>query len=305
MSLFDRVQQFFTKPQEEASPSVEQIHEQPQPKQQIHETVIDEDMTSGSMFPGSIESIEESVVHHSPQNVYNLIMASNTHSDQILNELRASYDLTTTFNENEEMARDAVIGGGIEVLSEDASQIDERTGRVVNVESTDPELKTFLEDFLENNVDIASRIWTWTFDVVKHGDLKLRRREYYISSQADRIKSVYYEEVINPYKVTRIEYLGKVLGYRDEDLDEGHITFEKPEAFVHFLSSKNSHKEKVKLTYRNEDGEIEQVTCYKVHGVSMVDNARYLYRIVNLLDNMLVLARVARSTQYNLVKVEV
>lgn len=272
----------------------------------VYETHIDEDLVNSELLNGgTIQSITESVVHKSPENLLAMLSDTSFDSDKLLTQLRDTFNLDTTYAENEEMSRDSVVGGAMETIADDASQTDERTQKVISVESTDENLEKFLQDFLDNNVNISNRIWSWVFEIVKHGDFKLRRCEYYLGTKQDGVKSVYYEDVINPYKVSRIEYLGNVLGYKDEDRHEGSVSFEKPEAFVHFMSVKNSKKEKIKLTYKNENDQLEEVTCYKVYGTSIVDNARYIFRIVNLLDNMMILARVARSTQYNIIKVEV
>ena len=183
-------------------------------------------------------------------------------------------------------------------------------------------MKKFLEDFLTNNIKIDDRVWSWAYEIVKHGDFKLRRREYYAGSANSGIKSVYYEDVINPYLVSRIEYMGNILGYEDEDYlfdrgsygEAGQFTsgtvggsakFEKSDEFVHFISSKLSKREKIKLNVRKSDNTQEEVTCYRVVGTSIVDSARTMFRINALIDNILVLSRIARSTQFNLVKIEV
>ena len=173
-----------------------------------------------------------------------------------------------------------------------------------------------------NNIKIDDRVWSWAYEIVKHGDFKLRRREYYAGSANSGIKSVYYEDVINPYLVSRIEYMGNVLGYEDEDYlfdsgsyqDAGQFSsdtmggsakFEKSDEFVHFISSKLSKREKIKLNVRKSDNTQEEVTCYRVVGTSIVDSARTMFRVNALIDNILVLSRIARSTQFNLVKIEV
>jgi hypothetical protein len=107
--------------------------------------------------------------------------------------------------------------------------------------------------------------------------------------------------------------MGTILGYLDEEeastlnssYKAGSGVLENSSAFIHFINSKLPNRKKVKLKIKNEDGTPGEVTCFKVAGVSLVDNARYIYRIVNLLDNMLIMSRVARSTQYNVVKIEV
>lgn len=277
----------------------------------IREVTITED-NKGNDLLGDIQSITESSdVSISPTNLTNLIDGESDafRTSQILTGLRSiSANSDEIFMENEEMSRDAIVGAAMEIIADDSCQVDERRGKAVVIESDDEKLARFLNDFLENTVDVEDRIWTWAFEIVKHGDLKLRRREYYVGSVNSGYKNVYYEDVLNPYKVIRIEYMGKVLGYEDFDLEDTENTaaFQRPEEFVHFISSKLSRKEKVKVRVKDpESGELEDVTCYKVLGTSLVDNVRYIYRIINMLDNMLILSRLARSTQYNLVKVEV
>lgn len=273
----------------------------------VQEVVIDEDNSGDDLLYGQVQSIQEAAVTpHSPESLAGLLNSDGIKAEQILGELKANYSADDIYQENEEMARDSVIGSAMEVMVDDACQVDEKTKLIVTVESEDEGLKKFLQEFLEHNVNIEERIWGWALEYVKHGDFKLRRREYYVGNPENHIKNVYYEDVIQPYRVTRYEYMGKVLGYRDEDFDENKVTFEKPDTFVHFLSSKLSTREKVKIRVRNElMDKIDEVTCFKVRGTSLVDNSRYIFRIVNLLDNMLILSRVARSTQYNIVKVEV
>ena len=304
--------------QENIIDGLDQVSDKVSNRQIISETKILEDNHVSGLIDGEIQSINESVTSISPDNLSNMLDSDSIDSKQFISSLKASYGLNDTFQENEEMSKDSVIGSVMEIIADDSCQIDERTGYAVNVESSDPDLQKFLQDFLVNNVDVEDRLWTWTYEVVKHGDFKLRRREYYADSNSSGIKNVYYEDVLNPYLVSRIEYMGNVVGFEDEDFDDtlgtdyksggytsGVAHFEKSDEFVHFISSKLSRKEKVRLTFKNSNNDLESVICFRVVGTSIVDNARYVFRIVNMVDNMLVLSRVARSTQYNLVKVEV
>lgn len=272
----------------------------------------------GSIIQGQIDSITESKTSYSPDTLSKMLGDDSVTADQLLGGIRSDFDLNETFQENEEMSKDSVIGSVMEIITDDVCQRDERTNHVVDVESDDEGLQRFLEDFLLNNVKVEDRVWSWAFEVVKHGDFKLRRREYYAGSSKTGIKNVYYEDVLNPYRVSRIEYMGNVIGYEDEDIDflddsktsysgtfSGSAKFERSDEFVHFISSKMSKRYKIKLSVKGDDNKLENIVCYKIVGTSIVDNARFIYRIINMLDNMLILSRVARSTQYNLVKVEV
>lgn len=298
----------------------------------IREVKIVEDNRGNTFFDGNIESIHSKSINEgvslSPSNLQQLLGTDDNNTlGQIIDGIRGDYSLNEIFLENEEMSRDSVIGSAMEIIADDSCTPDETTNRVVMVESTDEGLKKFIEDFLYNNIKIDDRIWSWSYEIVKHGDFKLRRREYYAGSMNSGIKSVYYEDVINPYLVSRIEYMGNILGYEDEDYlfdsgsyrDAGQFSggvgdstsvsgsakFEKSDEFVHFISSKLSKREKIKLNVRKSDNTQEEVTCYRVVGTSVVDSARTMFRINALIDNILVLSRIARSTQFNLVKVEV
>lgn len=297
----------------------------------IREVKIVEDGRVGSFFDGSIESIHskqsinEGKVNLSPSNLQQLLGNDDTNAlGQVIDGIRGDYSLSDIFLENEEMSKDSVIGAAMEILADDSCTVDETTHFAIMVDSTDEGLKKFIEDFLRNNINIEDRLWSWAYEIVKHGDFKLRRREYYAGSEKSGIKSVYYEDVINPYLVSRIEYMGNVLGYEDEDYafesgsyqDAGQFStvgsgisgsarFEKSDEFVHFISSKLSKREKIKLNVKKADNTREEVTCYRVVGTSIVDSARTMFRINALIDNILVLSRIARSTQFNIVKVEV
>ena len=285
------------------------IQESGSSDREMREISISEDKRAGSygMLNGDIQSITEASISRSPDAITKMIDSNEIKAEQLITELKSDYNLDATFKENEEMSRDSIVGSAMELVTDDVCQVNEKYKVIVHVDSPDAGLGKFLQEFLEKNVNIEDRIWEWTYEVVKHGDFKLRRREFNTGTKekGTTVKDVYYENVLEPYKVSRIEYMGKVLGYVDSEEDEGKPTFEKPESFVHFLNSKLPRREKVKVKVKASDGKMEEVTCNKVHGVSVMDNARYIYRIVNLLDNMLIMSRVARSTQYNVVKIEV
>lgn len=299
-------------------------------RERIIETTITEDKRSDieRNILGDIESIRsispvnEGTLSYSPSSLSSILTdGENSTITQLLGTMFTDMGLNEIFQENEEMARDSLVGSAMEIISDDACQKDEKYNAVVYVESADTDLKKFLEDFLRDNIDIENRIWTWTFEVVKHGDFKLRRREYFAGNDR-KLKNVYYEDVLNPYSVSRIEYMGNVLGYEDADssfntsIIHGNAgvasstsmsaKFESSDKFVHFMNSKLSKRIRADIRVKNPETEdTEVVTCFKVVGTSIVDNARHIFRVMSMLDNMLILSRIARSTQYNLVKIEV
>jgi hypothetical protein len=270
----------------------------------IYESSILDNANSYMLGDKEVVGIKESVVNASPVNIRKMIESNDIKLGSLLDSLKTDFSVEETFRENEDMAKDTIVGSAMELMADDCCMIQPAYNRIVRIESKNKKLEEFLNTFLDKNVDIETRIWEWAFEIVKHGDFKLRRMEYETSKGK---KNVYYENVMEGYKVSRIEYLGTVLGFLDEESEDkkGKPTLESKDTFIHFLSRKLPNRKKVEIKVRDKEGNLKDVTCYKVWGSSLVDNARYIYRVVNLLDNMLVMSRIARSTQYNLVKVEV
>ena len=104
--------------------------------------------------------------------IENNFIVGRKNKDKIISELISKINI-------DEKEANKIYSSAMEIIADDACQRDERTNHVVDIESDDESLQRFLQDFLTNNVNIEDRIWGWTFEVVKHGDLKLRRREYY------------------------------------------------------------------------------------------------------------------------------
>lgn len=272
-------------------------------KENINNTIdriISDNSQNEMLNESTVIGISEAVINNSPADIKKMIDSNEIKMGSLIDTLKSDYSAAETHREDEEMAKDTIIGSAMELMTDDCCMIDTTHNRIVFIESENKKLAEFLNTFLEKNIDIENRVWEWCFEIIKHGDFKLRRREYRTSGS----KSVYYENVLENYKVSRIEYMGTILGFIDEE-DGGTGILENKDVFVHFINSKLPNRKKVKLKVKNPDGTPGEIACFKVAGVSLVDNARYIYRIVNLLDNMLIMSRVARSTQYNVVKIEV
>lgn len=279
------------------------------------------DSRESSYFGGYVSGVSEEFINRSLSKIRDVFTdgeIDKTKIDGILSMLKMDTDDADTFKENLEMLKDPIIGAVLEMVADDCSVKNPITDSIVSVQSDDAGLQTFLNDFLEKNFKVNLRHWELAHNMATHGDLKLRRQVY---SDSDGVKGVYYELVLNPYSVSRIEYLGQVLGYIDEEDSESKSMLRDADAFVHFFNTKLMNKKAVELKI-TETGEEDidfnnlpnpdiqdipkkLVKAVKVRGTSLVDTARYVFRIVRLLDDILITTRIARSSQFNLVKVEV
>lgn len=295
---------------------------------------INEDNSNFSM--GQIQGITEDVLYHSPQDILKFLESNEIDMRKFLESLRQDYTAADNYKENEEMAKDSIVGSAMEMMADDSCLRSPTTGKLVSIESDNASLAEFLNGFLKDSIRIESRLWEWAYEIVKHGDFKLRRREYITN---DGQNGVYYENEMEGYKVSRIEYLGEILGFLDES-EGDQKSLEPPDSFVHFMSTKLPKKSKIKVKIKqaginNADDAVNkskgngsgvtdisksttakdskkeekelarEITCYKVSGSCLVDNARFIFRVIRLLDDMLIMSRVARSTQFNIIKVEV
>lgn len=309
------------------SRDLEEMYYPKEPEEVVEEsptTIVTEVSEDNSRFMSgvSVTSITEEGIYASPADIRKVLDTNELDMRKLIDSMKQEYSVAETYKENEEMSKDAIVGSAMELMTDDSCMRHPVTKKIISIESEDAGLAEFLNTFLIENVKIDKRIWTWGYEIVKHGDLKLRRREYVTEN---KVKGVYYEDIMEGWKVSRIEYLGEVLGYLDEDEGKGN-KLESPDAIIHFLSTKLSRKKKVKVKISkkgmdnineaediNKDGQpmnkddyyMDEISCYKVSGTCLVDNARYIFRVVKLLDDMLLMARITRATQFNIVKVEV
>lgn len=104
-----------------------------------------------------------SVVQMEKYNVWDLVSK--------LRDLNDNYKYR--YQEYEMMAEEAIIQSAIELYADDATQVDTKTERIVNIMSDDQTLQNDLNAFLES-VHIESSIWNWAYSVAQYGDYFLR-----------------------------------------------------------------------------------------------------------------------------------
>lgn len=226
-------------------------------------------------------------------------------------------DRVNKYRDYQEMTSDPLIRSAMELMCDDATQFDEETNHVAWVTSANKELELELNLFLHNVVDVDTRAWSWAFDIVKYGETFLRT---YITN--DGLKSEWiFEQIPDPQRVSHIIEYNKEVGYvYDEPVSNTSLAEEfpmsvsnynqdqklsqvlyPPEEFVHFISDRSNNRAIISMNVPNDDPRKYKI----VYGTSFIEGARSAYQVVRLLEDVMVLARVARSTFYRLVKVEV
>lgn len=208
-----------------------------------------------------------------------------------------SNDRLSRIKDYREMLKDGVTLSAVELISEDASLIDSDTGLSAWVESSDnPDFASMATDFLKNRLRINDIIYPMAFNIVAFGECFLNtnysnedyRKEYSVGD---------FFTISEPEDVLHIYRFGVPLGYlyRPQNDDKTLSNDDKllPErSYIHFISDR-----------ANKD--MISNDSYVQYGASFLEAARPYYKQRQLLDDLLILARLTRSSFYRLFSIDV
>lgn len=217
--------------------------------------------------------------------------------NNIISSLRAlSNDRLSKIKDYREMLKDGVTLSAVELISEDASLIDQDTGLAAWVESADnPDFAEMMTSFLKNKFKINDIIYPLAFNIVTFGECYVNtnysnieyRKEY---SVGDYFTMAEPEDVVHIYKY------GVPLGYLVSSTKDASNTDKLlPErSYIHFISDRANRE------YIDASSD-----SYIQYGSSFLEAARQYYKQRQLLDDLLILARLTRSSFYRLFSVDV
>lgn len=230
---------------------------------------------------------------------------------KIINNLRdTNNSYKDKYAEYEEMSRDDIIGSALELYADDSTQMDTDTSRRITVVSKSVNLRKDIEAFLES-INADSRIWDWAFQTSTYGD-------FYLKVVRDaKGKILYLEEEDDPSSLLDLHYMGVRVNYAREVPEEERSTqtirnnqleyeFYKPDDYVHFMIRSTDKSDKFYVEVTDPSTDKMEVRKYKVvRGTSMIDKARTSHRILTLLEDSLLAARIAKAEYFRIYNVEV
>lgn len=211
-------------------------------------------------------------------------------------------DRSGEIDEFKEMLKDGVTLAAVNLIVEDATQIDLDNNMVAWVTSIDnPEFAKSMNDFLLNNFQVNDVIYSIAYNVVAFGECFVKTHYEDVDGYLKYFHLGDYFMLEDIKNVAHLFKYGVPLGYVRRLKDNGGYSFVKdqilPEkSYIHFINDKGN---KELLTEGDEDG------LYVAYGSSLLEGAKYYYKQRQLLDDLILLARLTRSSKYNLFKVEV
>ena len=168
----------------------------------------------------------------------------------------------------------------------------------------DQKLQEYLNDFLENQVNADDVCWPIGYSIVLHGESLLRTFAHHQGFVRDQQVSGSYFEVTSGKDIGHVYKYGKSVGYyvrKDKNLEiEGQDMLYPDDEFVHFIADRGYRREAIEVESVDGDGN-KVVREYLVHyGTSFLEAGRSAYKTMNLIENVLLMARLAKSQYYRL-----
>lgn len=218
----------------------------------------------------------------------------DSHNNDIITSLRTlSNTRAGKIEEYREMLRDGVTLSAVELISEDASLIDSDTGLAAWVDSADnPDFAEMATDFLKNKFRINDIVYSLAFNIVAFGECFVDTNYSNINYRKEYSVGDYFT-IVEPEDVVHIYRFGVPLGYlHSKESSADKLLPER--SYIHFISDR-ANKE-----YLTDGGD-----SYIQYGASFLEGARAYYKQRQLLDDLLILARLTRSSFYRLFSVDV
>lgn len=229
---------------------------------------------------------------------------------------RVSDNRKIFYSDLEAMAHDSLIGSALELICDDVVQEDTTTGRVFWVscdEEKDEKVITPILNQVLLDMKVDDNAWAYIYNILVYGGVMLKTYE----SDFTELKKLhnYPKEIVSKrgylfeichdyYTVADLQKYGDTVGYCMLDTDKHHrskrTTIYPVKDYIHILNDKGVRRERI--TLETKDGEEEFSIRF---GTSYLEVAREAFKIIDLVETLILLSRFNKSAFYRLFKIEV
>ena len=264
---------------------------------------LDESTKITSMKDEVLGDYGSSIIQMKNYNVWDLISK--------LRDLNDNYKYR--YREYEAMTNEVTIQAAIELYADDATQVDTKSEKIIGVSSEDKTLQQDLNDFLES-INVESSVWNWAYAVAQYGD-------FFIKLHVDETdNSIHVDDSIDPASVIDLFEQGQRVGFAEEDTSDYKnlkhksnpngldLIIYSPDRFVHFMIKRSSEYDSLEIPIQDETDENGDPLIRKftiVRGISMIEGVRSIYRMLQLLEDSLITARVSKAEYIRVFNIEV
>lgn len=231
-----------------------------------------------------------------------------TEIDTMIQNLKSlARDRATRYQDYEEMLNDAIIGGAVELIADECSQVSDVMDMSYWVESDDNTFEGEANMWLKEIFKVNTQAYNIAMQFVVYGDFFART----FQNSEDAGKKYFtvgdYFEITNPRYVQDVQFYGTTKGYNYVDPnDASNVTLFKEDEFIHVCNNKSLFKEYVEVEFMNEQTQQRDIlVCTVQSGKSFLESSRQAFKILDLLDSMVLSSRVAMSQILRIFSLEV
>lgn len=241
-------------------------------------------------------------------------IGSELESQEVLDLIRKVKNISQKrkeiYEDYQYMLQDAIISGCIELISDEAAILDNVYNMSYWIDCpTSAKLERIINDWLKNTIDINHLVWRMAYQLLVDGGFFLRTFKNDDEAKKYIDEGDYFELVKDYLSISDITMYGKTISYQWQDeTDENDVSLFKEDEFIHIFWDKGAYEPiTVEFSEKDSEGIYTRKTkdCKVVYGTSYLENSRQAYLILDLIDTMLLSARVNKTTLTRLIMTEV
>lgn len=217
-----------------------------------------------------------------------------------------------------QMDNDAIISGVLDLYADNATQINEKTGHVIAVESSDKQFQEEINDFLWNTVNIDTEAWQIIRDIARDGYIFLDTaasndgKEWSFTPVQDpsKIKALTYGQNIIKYFAVAPEevkednpYMSNISIFSDKKDNTAGYTIEHKSRYIAGFNT-NKIVGKMVVETKSEFGSTEEELSI-LTGRSMLAPVIQTWETLTAMEDALFASRLTKSRQFKIVKIDV
>ena len=183
------------------------------------------------------------------------------------------------------MDEDPILCSALDIYA-DESTIKSTDGTLLNIYSSDDNIKLILHNLFYDILNVEFNLWTWVRNTCKYGD-------FYLILDLDEELGVKNVVPISSYDMSRIE------GLNEENPNEVFFIYETAQS-----SSATSHKKQFE-NFEVAHFRLLTDTNFLPYGRSMLEPARKEYKRLSLMEDAMMIHRIMRAPQRRVYKISV
>jgi hypothetical protein len=235
---------------------------------------------------------------------YNVINQKQNLSNFLSNIRKLGSDRDQRYRDYENLLKDSTVITAISMMADDATQLDIESNKSYWIHSDDTNLAKELNEYLDM-IKLENRVWKWAFAIAGYGEIFLRTFE---TDPVVETKGMYLEECDFTENIYELVAYGETVGYYEKPESSKKNSdgkFYTPKEFIHIYSDKQLNRSHIKLKVPNGNGDEKEVKYRVRFGSSLLDGVRQAYNILKVMEDIMVLSRLSRSSLLRLFKINV